>query len=297
VGIPPSKNLEAHQEEVAVSSTKTTQPPVESSLPGSRPVFRFVDFIEDGRFATITLRRPEKRNALSLELMGELLDALELVRRSSVVGVRIRAEGKVFSAGHDFTDMAGANIETVRQLFRRCTDLMEAIAELPQPVIAQVQGLATAAGCQLIATCDLVVAARSAGFAAPGGKGGLFCHTPMVAIARNIGRKRAVELAFSGDVIDAETACRWGLINEVVDHDQLESATLDLLQRVTRGSSYSKEVGKAALYRQLDLPVEQAYAFALETMAAAAVSVDAQEGIDAFLSKRSPQWSARTVGS
>jgi enoyl-CoA hydratase/carnithine racemase len=275
----------------------TSQAEVESSVDGatatSKPRYEFVDYDEDERFATITLRRPEKRNALSLELMGELLAALEQVRRSSVVGLRIRAVGKVFSAGHDFSDMAGADIETTRRLFRRCTELMEAIAGLPQPVVAQVQGLATAAGCQLVATCDLVVAARSAGFAAPGGKGGLFCHTPMVAIARNIGRKRAVELAFSGDVIDAETAYRWGLVNEVVDDEDLEAATLALLGRVTRGSTYSKEIGKAALYRQLDLSLEEAYAFAVETMSQAAISVDAQEGIDAFLTKRAPNWSTR----
>jgi len=153
-----------------------------------------------------------------------------------------------------------------------------------------VHGLATAAGCQLVASADLAVASEDAGFAAPGGKGGWFCHTPMVAIARNVGRKRAAELALSGDVIDARTALDWGLVNRVVPAEQLDSATADLLERVTRGSAESKGIGKQALYAQIDLDQPKAYAYAVEVMAATSQLPDAQEGMHAFLEKRKPQW-------
>jgi enoyl-CoA hydratase/carnithine racemase len=158
-------------------------------------------------------------------------------------------------------------------------------------VVARVHGLATAAGCQLVATADLAVASENAGFAAPGGKGGWFCHTPMVAIARNIGRKRAVEMAMSGDVVDARTALDWGLVNRVVPADQLDSATEDLLERVTRGSADSKGIGKQALYAQIDLDQPKAYAYAVEVMAATSQLPDARENMQAFLGKRKPQWS------
>jgi enoyl-CoA hydratase/carnithine racemase len=156
-----------------------------------------------------------------------------------------------------------------------------------------VHGLATAAGCQLVASADLAVASETAGFAAPGGKGGWFCHTPMVAVARNVGRKRAAELAFSGDVIDARTALDWGLVNKVVPAGQLDSATADLLERVTRGSAESKGIGKQALYAQIDLDQAKAYAYAVEVMAATSQLPDARENMHAFLEKRKPQWRQR----
>jgi enoyl-CoA hydratase/carnithine racemase len=196
----------------------------------------------------------------------------------------------VYSAGHDFRDVAGADHESVRHLLRACTDLMLLMQDVPQPVVARVHGLATAAGCQLVATADLAVAAESAGFAAPGGKGGWFCHTPMVAIGRNVGRKRAFEMAMSGDVIDARTALDWGLVNRVVPDDELDDAVAELLARVTRGSADSKAIGKQALHAQLSLGLREAYDYAVEVMAATSQSPDAQEGIRAFLDKRPPKW-------
>ena len=235
---------------------------------------------------TLTLNRPDKRNALSLPLMLELTEALQAVGRSAARGVILAANGPVFSAGHNFADMAGASLAQARELFAVCTRMMDTLQALPQPVIARVHALATAAGCQLVATCDLAVAADTAAFALPGGKAGLFCHTPLVAVARNIGRKRALELAMTGDAIDAATAADWGLINRAVPPDQLEATTLDLIQRATRGGRESKAMGKQAYYRQMELAQPQAYALAGETMAAGALTPEAQEGIAAFLEKR-----------
>jgi enoyl-CoA hydratase/carnithine racemase len=167
---------------------------------------------------------------------------------------------------------------------------MTLMQQVPQPVVARVHGLATAAGCQLVASADLAVASEDAGFATPGGKGGWFCHTPMVAVARNVGRKRAVELAMSGDVIDARTALDWGLVNQVVPAGQLDSAVQDLLERVTRGSAESKGIGKQALYAQIDLDQPKAYAYAVEVMASTSQLPDAREWTRAFLEKRKPRW-------
>jgi enoyl-CoA hydratase/carnithine racemase len=244
---------------------------------------------EDG-ITTVTLNLPEKRNALALDVMRELRQALHAVATSDARGIILAANGPVFSAGHNFADMAGATLEQTQDLFAVCTDLMNTIQGMPQPVVARVHALATAAGCQLVATCDLAVAADTATFAIPGGKAGLFCHTPLVAVARNIGRKRALEMALTGDAIDAKTAAEWGLINKVVPADMLDAATLDLIQRATRGSAHSKALGKQAFYRQVDMPQPQAYAFASDTMARAALTPDAQEGIAAFLEKRPPQY-------
>jgi enoyl-CoA hydratase/carnithine racemase len=235
---------------------------------------------------TVTLNRPDKRNALSLPLMLELTEALQAVGRSAARGVILAANGPVFSAGHNFGDMAGASLAQARELFAVCTRMMDTLQALPQPVIARVHALATAAGCQLVATCDLAIAADTAGFAIPGGKAGLFCHTPLVAVARNIGRKRALEMAMTGDAIDAATAADWGLINRAVPPDQLEAATLDLINRATRGSTESKAMGKQGYYRQMELAQPQAYALAGEIMAAGALTPDGQEGIAAFLEKR-----------
>ncbi len=239
-----------------------------------------------GDITTITLDRPEKRNALAVDVLQELVDAFETVGGGDALGVILAANGPVFSAGHNFGDMHGADLPEVRAIFRLCTDLMETIQAIPQPVVAKVHALATAAGCQLVATCDLAVASEAASFAIPGGKGGLFCHTPLVAVARNVGRKRALELAMTGDPIDAHTAADWGLVNRVVPADELDAATLDLITRATRGSSLSKGLGKQGFYAQVDLDQPKAYAYAIELMSAAAVTADAQEGIAAFLEKR-----------
>lgn len=246
-----------------------------------------------GPFGTITMNLPAKRNALSLEHLRELLAAFEAVGETDALGVILAANGPVFSAGHNFGDLAGASLEEVRTMLWTCTELMQTMQQIPQIVIARVHALATAAGCQLVATCDLAVAASSAGFAAPGGKGGWFCTTPMVAIGRNVGRKQALEIALTGDVIDAETALAWGLVNRVVPDDDLETATIELLERATRGSPSSKALGKRAFYTQIGMDQPQAYAYAVEVMAAASQTADAQEGVASFLEKRKPQWGPR----
>jgi enoyl-CoA hydratase/carnithine racemase len=252
--------------------------------------FEHVLVERDGEYATIWMNRPERRNALSLEHLVELRAAFTEVGESDALGVVFGGKGAVFSAGHDFADLAGADLVTVRQLVRTCTDLMDTMQAIPQVVIARVHALATAAGCQLVATCDLAVAAESAGFAAPGGKGGWFCTTPMVAIGRNLARKHAFELALTGDTIDAATALSWGLVNRVVPDGELDAVTLDLLQRATRGSAMSKGIGKQAMYRQLGLDQPQAYDYAVEVMAATSQLDDAQEGVAAFLEKRKPKF-------
>ena len=243
-----------------------------------------------GEFITITMNRPQRRNALSRQHMLELITAFGQAGESDALGIVLAGNGPVFSAGHDFADVADADLGAVRALLATCTELMNLMQQVPQPVVARVHGLATAAGCQLVASCDLAVASEDAGFAAPGGAGGWFCHTPMVAIARNIGRKRAVEMAMSGDVIDARTALDWGLVNRVVPAPQLDSAVRDLLERVTRGSAESKGIGKQALYAQIDLDQPKAYSYAVEVMAATSQLPDAREGMHAFLEKRKPQW-------
>ena len=240
----------------------------------------------DGPITTVTLNRADKRNALALNVMRELTQALRAIAFSEARGVILAANGPVFSAGHNFADMAGATLDQARELFLVCTEMMDTIQRIPQPVVARVHALATAGGCQLVASCDLAVASDTASFAIPGGKAGLFCHTPLVAIARNIGRKRALEMALTGDAIDAATAADWGLINKAVPSAQLEAATLDLIQRATRGSAMSKALGKQGFYQQVDLPQSLAYDFAVERMATASLTRDAQEGIAAFLEKR-----------
>lgn len=245
------------------------------------------------RFATITLCNPAKRNALSLHVLEQLTHAFSQVGASNAEGIILNAEGPVFSAGHNFGEMKGAAEEDAHHLFTVCSNLMQTVHQIPQPVIASVHALATAAGCQLVATCDLAVAARSAAFALPGGKGGLFCHTPLVAVARNLPQKRALELALTGDPISAETALQWGFINEVVDDDQLHDATIALLSRATRGSIYSKGLGKKTFYEQIDMDEDEAYKHATDVMARAVVMPDAQEGISAFLDKRHPNFTQR----
>jgi enoyl-CoA hydratase/carnithine racemase len=243
-----------------------------------------------GDFATVTMNNPAKRNALSREHMQELIAAVTDIGDSDALGVVLAANGPVFSAGHDFADVVDHDHAEVRELLVTCTRLMTLLQQIPQPVVARVHALATAAGCQLVASADLAVAGESAGFCLPGGKGGWFCHTPSVAVARTVGQKRAMEMALSGDVIDARTAADWGLVNRVVPDVHLDSAVQDLLERVTRGSSESKGLGKQAFYAQVDLDQPKAYAYAVEVMAAASQLPDAAEGMHAFLDKRKPLW-------
>ncbi len=244
----------------------------------------------DGDVVTLTMCRPAKRNALSRDHLTQLLGAVTAVGESDAAGLVIAAEGPVFSAGHDLADVAGRSLPEVRSLLGLCTELLQTIQSVPQVVLARVHALATAAGCQLVASCDLAVAAEAAGFAAPGGKGGWFCHTPMVAVARNVGRKRAMELALTGDVIDARTALDWGLVNRVVPDAELDEAVAELLGRATRGSRASKAWGKQTLYAQLDRPERDAYGIAVEVMAASSQLPGAQEWTAAFLEKRKPVW-------
>ena len=253
--------------------------------------YRNLLYERDDAYVTITLNRPERRNCLSTEMLAELEDALRTTGTDSeVAGIVLAANGPVFSSGHDLGEMAKMNEDELRGLFTLCTSAMTAIAEIPQVVVAQVHALATAAGAQLAASADLIVASEEAAFATPGGKGGLFCHTPMVAVARPLGRKRAVELALTGDTIDAATALDWGLVNRVVPADELESATLDLLARATRGSRYAKGVGKQTLYAQMDMPTGDAYELAIDVMARNAARGDGAEWPKAFIEKRHAVW-------
>ena len=244
---------------------------------------------EEG-FTTITMNRPERRNALSLDLLREMTAAFRVAGDSDARGVILAANGPVFSSGHDFRDLAGADLASIRELLETCTELMLTMQEIPQPVVARVQGLATAAGCQLVGTADLAVASEDAGFATPGGKGAWFCHTPLVPVARNVSRKRALELGLTGDTIDARTALDWGLVNRVVPTDELDDATVDLLRRATRGSRASKALGKQTFYAQVGLDQNAAYEHALDVMATSSQTADAQEAFAAFLEKRKPRF-------
>mgnify|MGYP000206242781 CR=1 FL=1 len=242
--------------------------------------------------ARITLNRPEKRNALSLALMEELISALEDVGATPEVrAIVIEGAGPAFSAGHDLGEMVGRDAAFYERLFDVCTVLMETIHRVPQPVIAKVHGIATAAGCQLVASCDLAVAAEGTRFATPGVKIGLFCSTPMVPLSRAVGRKRALELLLTGEAIDASTARDWGLVNRVVPADQLEEAVSALVERIAASSPLTVRIGKEAFYRQVELDEQAAYELTRNVMAANAQTGDAQEGMGAFLEKRSPTWS------
>lgn len=252
--------------------------------------YEYVDHQRDGDFVTLTMNHPAQRNVLSRQLLEELIHAFSEVGRSDASGVILAARGKVFSAGHDFAELAGLGIEGAHSLFSTCTSLMNTMQSIPQPVVARVHALATGAGCQLVAAADLAVASEDASFCAPGGRGGLFCTTPMVAIGRSVSRKHALEMAMSGDPIDATTAAQWGLINLVVAATDLEKATNDLLSRVTRGSHSSKGIGKRAFYAQIGLEQSRAYDLAIDVMAAASQGASSQEGIAAFLEKRPPEW-------
>src|SRR3954449_5507452 len=261
------------------------------SVVGNPAVARSLVRVErDGEFARVTMDVPERRNALSLEHMRQLLAAVREVGAGDARGLLLAANGPVFCAGHDFGDMVEADLAAMRELLALCTELMRALQSIPQPVLARVHGLATAAGCQLVATADLAVASEEAAFAIPGGKGGWFCHTPLVAIARALPRKRALEMAFTGDVIDARTAAAWGLVNAVVPAADLDAACFDLLRRATRGSRRSKGLGKQGFYAQVDLDQPKAYAYAIELMASSSQTPDAREGMAAFLEKRTPRF-------
>ena len=252
---------------------------------------RNITFDRDGAIAFVTMNRPEKRNALSVAHMEELIECLASIKGDEEISVVIlRGEGPVFSSGHDLGEMADKPIEFFENEFAVCSRLMELIVSMPQPVIAEVHGIATAAGCQLVATCDLAIAAEEAQFATPGVKNGLFCTTPMVALSRAVGRKGAMEMLLTGDFISARQALALGLVNRVVPAAELRETTLALARKVSAASSPVVGLGKQAFYRQIDMPLHEAYEYASGVMSENAVMEDAQEGMHAFLEKRPPQW-------
>jgi enoyl-CoA hydratase/carnithine racemase len=251
-------------------------------------------FETEGPVAVVTLNRPNRRNALSLGLMRELLDCFGRIgQEKQLRAVILAAAGKVYSSGHDLSELVGRDINDYRQIFDVCAELMTKIQSIPQPVIAEVQGVATAAGCQLVATCDLAVAAEEASFATPGVKIGLFCSTPMVAVSRAVGRKRALQMLLTGDPIDARTSAEWGLVNSVVPAGELRNETRKLAARIAQASPVTLGIGKQAFYSQIDLDQPKAYAYTKEIMTMNSMAADAQEGISAFLGKRPACWTGR----
>jgi enoyl-CoA hydratase/carnithine racemase len=263
-------------------------------IEAEKRTYEHVLYEDDGTIALITMNRPKKYNALSLDHMRELISCLKAIgedRETSIIV--LRGSGPGFCAGHDLSEMIGRDPAFYRHVFDVCCELMETIQAIPQPVIAQVHGIATAAGCQLAATCDLVVASEDARFATPGVKIGLFCSTPMVALSRAVGQKKAMEMLLTGEFISAEEALAEGLVNKVVPVEELEAETHALAEKIAEASPLVVGVGKGAFYRQLQMPTEQAYSYTKEVMSFNATFADAQEGICAFLEKRKPEWKGR----
>jgi enoyl-CoA hydratase/carnithine racemase len=254
----------------------------------------YVILEEEEGLATVTMNRGEKRNPLSIAMMTALIDAFEkLAVRRDVRAIILAGDGPAFSAGHDLSEMRGRDLDFYRREFDLCTRLMQIVQSIAQPVIARVHGIATAAGCQLVATCDLALASENAKFATPGVKIGLFCSTPMVALSRAVGRKRAMEMLLSGQPIDARTAAEWGLINRVVAESEMVAETRKLAMLIADASSLTVGIGKQAFYAQIDLSQADACAHTKEVMSQNAMTADAQEGIGAFLEKRKPVWCNR----
>ncbi len=262
-----------------------------SSMPPAGAAADFV-LVEDlSPVVRLTMNRPAQRNALSTGLMAALTEALVTVSaRPDCRVVVLSGAGPVFSAGHDLRELVGRSLDEARAIFATCTELMQTIQRIPQPVIASVHGVATAAGCQLVAACDLAIASEAARFATPGVKIGLFCATPMVALTRAIGRKRSLEMLLTGQPIDAATAAGWGLVNRVAPADRLEAEVMALAHQVAAASPLTIRTGKQAFYRQIELEQASAYEEMREVMATASLTADAQEGMAAFLEKRPPVW-------
>lgn len=249
----------------------------------------------DAGITTLTLNRPDKRNALSSDLIAELDRTLDAISGDPTVKVVILAgAGPAFSSGHDLKELkAISDTAAMNALFTACSRMMMKIKRLPQPVIARVHGIATAAGCQLVASCDLAIAADSAKFGTPGVNIGLFCTTPAVALARTISSKHAMEMLLLGEAIDAETAYRFGLVNRVTPSSALDYVVMEFAEAIASKSTETISIGKATFQKQLELDMEEAYSFASEVMARNMMEHDAQEGIDAFLTKRAPEWRGR----
>jgi enoyl-CoA hydratase/carnithine racemase len=256
--------------------------------------YKEILFSTEGEIAFITLNRPEKINALSKQMIGEIIDALSGVSADeSVKVVIIKAAGKHFCAGHDLKQMVGDGIKEYKIIFDQCTKMMQMIHEIPQPVIAQVQGIATAAGCQLAAWCDLIVAEEGAKFATPGVKIGLFCTTPMVAITRAIGRKAAIEMLLTGRYFPAQEAKQLGLINKVVSLEDLDKEARNMAEQITEASRFVLSIGKQGFYAQADQTDEKAMDYAKHTITMNLMAEDAQNGIQAFIDKQTPEWKNR----
>ena len=247
--------------------------------------------------AVLTLNRPRSRNSLSEAMLAELADTFAALRDDRTVrAVILAANGPAFSAGHDLKELTARRADAdggrgyTKELMDACSALMQSILKLPQPVIAAVEGTATAAGCQLVATCDLAVASRSAKFCTPGVHIGLFCSTPMVALTRNVGRKHALEMLLTGDMVSADDALGLGLVNQVVEPGSARNAALKLARKIAAKSAGVVKFGKEAFYRQLEMNVSDAYRYASEVMVENMMARDAEEGIAAFIEKRNPQW-------
>lgn len=247
--------------------------------------------IADG-IATVTLNRPAARNALSVAMMTAVEDTLaRLAQDGGVKVVVLAANGPAFCAGHDLKEMRSlSGRDQIAAVFAQCSRMMKAIVRFPRPVIARVHAMATAAGCQIVASCDLAVAADSAQFATPGVNIGLFCSTPMVALSRNVGRKQAMEMLLTGHAVDAATAAAWGLVNRAVPAEQLDEAVMSFARVIASKSSHTLKVGKEAFYRQAEMGLDDAYDYAAQVMTENMLARDAAEGIDAFLGKRAPVW-------
>lgn len=251
---------------------------------------------DDAGVTTLTLNRPQARNSLSQAMLRTLIEALAALRDdSSVRVVVIAGAGPAFCAGHDLKELQAADYARsyTEALFADCAELMQAIVRLPKPVIAQVHGIATAAGAQLVASCDLAVAADDARFATPGVNIGLFCSTPMVALSRNVSHKHALQMLLTGDLVDAQTALRFGLVNELVPAAELAARTSALARQIASKSPLTLAIGKEAYYRQAELPLSEAYAYTRQVMVDNLEAADAKEGINAFIEKRQPTWCGR----
>ncbi len=253
--------------------------------------------VRDGAVLRLVLNRPGARNALSEDLMTDLQGQLDAAAEDrGIAAIVLAAEGVAFCAGHDLKEMTAhrcngdAGRDAYTKLFAQCSHLMQSIVRHPRPVIAMVQGIATAAGCQLVASCDLAVASTAARFATPGVNIGLFCSTPMVALSRNVARKHAMEMLLTGEMIDAQEAQRIGLVNRVVPADALEAETMSLASLIAGKPRHAVKIGKEAFYRQLEMPLADAYAYASEVMTTNMLAAEAEEGIGAFIEKRPPKW-------
>ena len=251
--------------------------------------------IDNNGTSTLILNRPKSYNALSQSLMFELQTHLDNLRSDpSIMIVVIKGAGPGFSAGHDLKEMQNNKNEVFfRNFFEQCSTLMQSIIKLPQPVIAQIHGTAAAAGCQLVATCDLAVASTTAKFATPGVNIGLFCSTPMVAVSRKLPRKKMMEMLLMGDLVDAETALEFGLINRVVAYEELEETVSNYANKIKEKSPLVLKIGKEAFYNQIDMPLADAYKYTAEVMTQNMLVQDANEGINAFIEKRTPTWTGK----